>query len=306
VRRAAAALAVLAAGTAAGESPVLWHAQIDNDVAFHTDRWFTSGVRLYRSAALDPASPWAAFLRPAATREQRIDAGIVHEIYTGDGRADPAAADRPNAARLLFSIARHDISAHTLATYGLDAGVAGPAAKGEEVQDFIHRLFPAPKTDWTSQLGDRADVQFSAAWSHRLGLPAIPGALVVHGGGVAGTLTAFGHAGIEWRTGGPAEAANPLLRFAATPPLPARDLGLSLFAGASLRVVGRNRLLERREDDPKPEAPGERRVRRVAAGVAWSANWGVATLGLAQDSREFAGQPAPHRFGSLTLSLPAF
>lgn len=302
MRRALAALAAAAAQAALAAPPVLWHTQVDNDV-FHSDRWYTSGVRIYRSAPLEAASPGAAFLRLADTGEQRFDMGLVHEIYTGDGRQDPALPDRPNAARLLFSLARHDISADTLATLGVDAGVAGPSARGEQIQDFIHRFAPAPETDWNTQMGDRADVQAVAAWSHRLGIGALPGALVVHAGGVAGTLMAFGHAGIEWRSDAPAQAANALLRFAATPPLPRSGGGLTVFAGASLRVVGRNRLLERRDDDPKPEAGAERRVNRVAAGLAWSQGWGAVTLGVAQDSREFEGQHSPHRFGNLGISI---
>ncbi|MDH5264031.1 MAG: lipid A deacylase LpxR family protein [Betaproteobacteria bacterium] len=302
MRRALAVLAAAAAQSALAAPPVLWHAQVDNDV-FHSDRWYTSGVRIYRSAPLAAASPVAAFLRLPGTGEQRLDAGLVHEIYTGDGRQDPALPDRPNAARLLVSLARHDISADTLATLGVDAGVAGPSARGEQIQDFIHRFAPAPETDWTTQVGDRADVQAVAAWSHRLGIAAIPGAMVVHAGGVAGTLTAFGHAGIEWRSDAPAQAASALLRFAATPPLPRGGGGFTVFAGASLRVVGRNRLLERRDDDPKPEAGAERRVSRVAAGIAWSGRWGAVTLGIAQDSREFEGQRSPHTFGNLGISF---
>jgi len=302
VRGALPALAAAAAQAALAAPPVLWYTQIDNDV-FHSDRWYTSGVRIYRSAAVDAASPGAAFLRLPGTGEQRLDAGLVHEIYTGDGRQDPALPDRPNAARLLFSLARHDISPDTLATLGVDAGVAGPSARGEQIQDFIHRFAPAPETDWTTQVGDRADVQAVAAWSHRLGMGALPGALVVHGGGVAGTLTTFGHAGIEWRSDAPAQAANALLRFAATPPLPRSCGGLTVFGGASVRFVARNRLLERRDDDPKPEAAAERRVSRVAAGLSWSQRWGALTLGMAQDSREFEGQRSPHRFGNLGLSI---
>ncbi|HEX4944594.1 MAG TPA: lipid A deacylase LpxR family protein, partial [Usitatibacteraceae bacterium] len=270
-----------------------------------TDRWYTSGVRIYRSALLDEVSPFASFLRGCATREQRFDVGILHEVYTGDGRADPTAPDRPNAGRLLLSFARHDLSPDTLASLGIDAGVSGPAALGERVQEIIHRIAPAPHTDWTRQVDNRADVQVTGAWSRRLMADAIPGALVMHGGAAAGTITAFGHAGIEWRTDSPAEAANPLLRFAATPPMPRNARGLSLFAGASLRAIARNRVLGRRSDDPKPEAAREHRVSRVAAGLAWSEDWGVVTLGLAQDSREFDGQRSPHRFGSLTVSFPA-
>jgi hypothetical protein len=273
-------------------------------VLFNKDRWYTSGIRLYRSAALDSASPAASFLRLPSTSAQRLDFGVMQDVYTSDGNAAPDVPDRPNAARLLLSVARHDLSADTLATLEIDAGVSGPAAGGEQAQRLIHRIVPAPKTDWSVQVDNRADAQLVGSWSHRLAQGLVPGALVVHGGAVAGTLLAFAHLGFEWRSDGPAVAANPLLRYAATPPLPRAAGGISYFAGASLRAVGRNRLLERREDDPKREAPAERRVSRVAAGAAWSASWGVVTLGLAQESAEFEGQPRPHRFGSLTLSIP--
>jgi hypothetical protein len=304
VRRAFLALAALLPLACTAQPPVLWHLQVDNDVLFHKDRWYTSGIRLYRSAALDAASPAASFLRLPSTSAQRLDFGVIQDVYTSDPYAAPGDPDRPNAARLLLSVARHDISAGTLATLGIDAGVSGPSARGEEAQRLIHRIVPAPKTDWSVQVDDRADVQVVGAWSHRLAQALVPGAIVVHGGAVAGTLVAFGHLGLEWRSDGPGVAANPLLRFAATPPMPREAGGLSYFAGASLRAVGRNRLLERRDDDPAPEAARERRVSRVAAGAAWSASWGVVTLGIARDSAEFEGQSEPHRFGSLTVSIP--
>jgi hypothetical protein len=288
----------------AAEPPVLWHAQVDNDFFFDTDRWYSSGVRIYRSTPLAADAPLAGFLRAPSAATQRLDVGIVQEVYTADGHADPSQPDRPNAARLLLSAARHDIAPDLLVTLGLDVGVNGPSALGEEVQDFFHRLFPAPHTDWSKQVGDRADVQLNGVWSQRVGGNGMPGALVLHGGAVLGTITTFAHAGIEWRSRGPAQAASPLLRFAATPPLEGGARGLTAFAGASVRAVGRNRLFERKADDPKAEADLERRVTRMAAGAAWSADWGVVTLGLAQDSREFAGQHSPHRFGSLTFAIP--
>lgn len=304
MRRAALALAALAAGSAAGAPGSLWHAQVDNDVAFHTDRWYTSGVRIYRSTVPEGDSPFAAFLRLPAARPYRIDVGLVHEVHTGDGRADPARVDRPNAARLLLSVARHDLGPDLLATWEVDAGVSGPAALGRQTQEAIHRIAPAPATDWSHQVANRADLQVAGAWSRRVGLEALPGSLVVHGGAVAGTLVAFGHAGIEWRSESPAQAPNALLRYAATPPLPRTTHGWSFFGGAGVRAVARNRLLERRDDDPRPEAAHRRGVARLAVGLAWSGPWGEVALGLAQDSREFEGQQAPHRFGSLTVSFP--
>jgi len=302
VRTLAGAFAVAAGLAAAAEPPAFWHAQVDNDVAFHTDRWYTSGVRIYRSSPLAPDAPLAHWLRAPSAGAQRFDLGIVQEITTGDGKADPSAADRPNAARLLLSAMRHDAGPGLLATLGVEAGVSGPSALGEQAQELFHRLFPAPETDWSKQVGDRADLNLVGAWSQRVGPEAFPGALVLHGGGTLGTLVTFAHVGAEWRSHGPARTASPLLRFAPTPPLSRGERGFTWFAGASLRVVARNRLFERKPDDPVPEVAAERRVGRIAGGVGWAGDWGVLTFTLAQDTREFDGQSAPHRFGALTYA----
>ena len=149
MRRNAAAAAAGLLPLACAAQPVAWHLEVANDVAFHTDRWYTSGVRLYRSAALDAGSPVASFLRLPSAGAQRLDFGVIQDVYTSDPYAAPEVPDRPNAARLLFSAARHDLSADTLATLGIDAGVSGPAARGEQAQRLVHRIVPAPKTDWT-------------------------------------------------------------------------------------------------------------------------------------------------------------
>jgi hypothetical protein len=44
-------------------------------------------------------------------------------------------------------------------------------------------------------------------------------------------------------------------------------------------------------------------VLRVAAGVAWAADWGTVTFSLVQDSREFETQRSMQRFGILALHL---
>ncbi len=302
MRRAAALLAASLATGAAAEAP-RWHLQVDNDVVFHTDRWYSSGVRLSRSAPLDAGSPAASLLRLPGTTQQHWELGLVHEIYTSDGNATPGPPDRPDAARLFLSLARHDRSPWTWTTLAVEAGVTGPSAQGERAQDLIHALVPAPHTDWSRQVGDRADAHAIAAWSRRWFPAGVPGALAVHAGGVAGTIQRFAHAGLAWRWGAAVDQASPLLRFSPTPALAGPSRGLGLFAGASVRAVGANRLLDRRGDDPTPRVAAERRVRRVAAGLSWAAAWGTVDFSLAQDSREFAGQPHPHRFGSLTVSF---
>jgi hypothetical protein len=278
VRLVLAALALAALPAAAAPGDALWYVQIDNDVAFGTDRWYTSGVRIARV-------------------KDGIEMGLVQEIYTPEAKHwHRGVSDRAPAGRLLLALARHDVSPDAFTTIEAMAGVRGPSASGREAAEAIHEIIPAPEVDWSRQLDDAFDGTLAAVRSQRLG------PVVVHVGAQAGTQVTFAHLGVEARVGSAAHAPSRLLRFAATPEL-AAEPGWSGYAGASIRGVARNELLSRNYDPEGPALDRERAVTRVAAGVAWTGTWGAVTFDLAQDSREFAQQREPHRFGSLTLHV---
>jgi hypothetical protein len=304
VKRLAAAALAASLPALAADPAVIWHTQIDNDVVFHTDRWYTSGVRITRSQALAPDSPLAA-ARPDGAGTQRLDIGIVHEIYTPETDLGAAGGlDRPYAGRLLVSALRHEWNPGALDTLGVEAGVTGPAALARQTQSYFHHLVPGPRTDWSQQIANRADLQLVAVASRHVVPDTVPGAIILHGGGVLGSVTTFAHAALEWRSRAGAPA-NPLLRLAATPPV--ADDGshrLAFFAGVSLRAVLRNRLLERNPGDPGESPARERWVHRYAVGFAWPSSWATVTFGVTEESAEFKGQPSPQRFGSLSVGIP--
>jgi len=275
LRRLAAALAAVALPAAAAADDALWYLQVDNDVPFSTDRWYTSGVRIARV-------------------KEGIEWGLVQEIYTPEAkRWHRGVSDRPPAGRLLVSAARHDFSPDLFQTIELLAGVRGPAAGGQGAAEAIHHVIPAPFVDWNRQLGNEFDGTLAAVRSQLLG------PVRVHYGAQVGTQLTFAHAGVEARVGN-AGSASRLLRFAATPEL-SKLAGWSAYAGAGLRGVARNKLLAGNYDPQQPPLSRERAVTRIAAGIAWIASWGAVTFDLAQDSREFTQQREPHRFGSLAL-----
>ena len=275
--RLSAALLALALPAGAADDPARWYLQIDNDVVFGTDRWYTSGVRLAR---VKDGTEWALF----------------QEIYTPDGK-HPAATDRAPAARLLAAGARHFEWPEDFATVELALGVRGPSAIGRQSTQAVHRVIPAPEIDWSRQLPDEIDAQLAAAGTHRFA-----DAFKVHYGIVAGTQIVHAHAGFELRVGADPRHSSAMLRFAPTPPFAAPDArGWSAYAGASLRAVARNELLERNYDPLGPALHRKNAVGRAVAGVAWTSQAGALTFELVQDSREFEGQAAAHRFGSLAL-----
>ncbi len=289
MRGAALALGGLAA-FAAQAGDVSWYTQIDNDVAVHTDRWYTSGMRIARTHRL--------------AENEYVEFGLLQEIYTPDvHRLD--AIDRPYAARLLATAARHDFMPGLYRTVEFDLGVRGPAALGRQSTEFVHRFIPAAAFDWSRQLPNRVDAQAIAVQTHEFALFAADHARwALHYGAVLGNTVTFAHAGAELRTGGPQAIANQALRFAATPPLtPAGAQGWSAFAGVSVRWVARNTLLERNAIQFGPPIERISGVLRGAAGVAWSASWGAVTLGVVTDSPEFETQHTQHGFGIVMLRL---
>jgi hypothetical protein len=278
-RLAAAALAC--APLAAAASDARWYLEVANDVVFHTDRWYSSGVRL---------------ARVSGHGEYELEWGLAQEIYTPEARHfAPGTVDRAPSGRLLASLARHDATATCLRTLEIALGVRGPSAQGRRTTQAVHHLVPAPAVDWTREEGDRIDAQVTAARSQRVG------DAVLHFGGVAGTTRIFGHAGAQWDFGTGIESS--LMRFAPTPPAPAGDAGWGGFVGVSARAVARDATLERNYDPFLPALERERLVGRLAAGVGAVRRWGSVTFTVALDSREFEGQRAPQAFGALAVHI---
>jgi len=271
------------ASAAVHAQDVHWYAQIDNDVAFHTDRWYTSGLRIARAHKFGEGK-YAEF-------------GILHEAYTPDPhRVAPGTVDRPYAARLLLTAARHDFFDGLYRTLEVDAGVRGPGAQGRQATELIHRLIPAPDYDWSRQLPNEFDIQGVAAQTHAFAQGAL------HYGAVIGNQVIFAHAGGELRAGSRYATASQPLRFAATPPIVgSSEPGWGGFVGVSGRWVARNELLSVNANAVGPPIERKDFVVRVAAGIEWSASWGALTFTLVQDSREFETQHSPHRFGVLGL-----
>ncbi len=291
----AAALLTLAAPAAATEAArISWYTNIDNDVAFHTDRWYSSGVRIYRSM-------------PLQEPDTRLDVGIIQEIYTGNTNCPECQpVDRPYAGRLLASFAYQVARPGSLTTLEADLGTLGPAALGRQTQKVFHQFVPAPHDDWSHQLDSRFDGQVVAARSQRvLGSDKGPFSLVLHGGGVLGTVQTFVHAGGELRWGAAMASLAPSMRFAATAPAPrpGAAAGWSAFAAIGARSVFNNRLLTNNSDDPAQSPTRNRTVRRTALGVGWGGEWIAAGFAWVTESREFEEQLHTQRFGTLTLQL---
>ena len=282
-RLAAAAAACAALSAAAAESDTRWYVQVDNDLVFNTDRWYSSGLRI---------------ARVEGSGDLQVEWGLLHEIYSPEGKYwYPGVDDRAPTARLLLYGARHRFTKSYFETIELAAGVRGPAAQGEHLTSFVHKFVDAAKVDWGRQEGDQVDVQLSAVRSHAVG------DFHLHWGAVAGSEQGFVHGAVEWRVGeGAARVAlSPILRYAATPPPPtSAPPGWAFFVGAGARAVAWNDMIDRNYDPYGPQLEPKRVVGRAAAGFAWVGSHGALTFAIATETREFDAQRRSQGFGSLT------
>jgi lipid A 3-O-deacylase len=277
------AIAACALVTAAfaDDDAARWYLRIDNDLVFHTDRWYTSGLRLARV-------------------KDGVEWGITQEIYTPEAKYfSQTLQDRAPVGRLYASVSKHFEGDGTFDTLELDAGVRGPSALGEQAQDMVHNIVKSGvKLDWSRQLPDEFDGSVIAVRTQSLGA-----GFRGHAGVVAGNQVTFAHVGVEWRYGDAQALSSPMMRFAATPPFHGNSQGWSAYLGASARGVARNELLSKNYYTFGPDLEKKNEVTRLAGGFTWAHAWGDLTFDLLHDSREFEGQRATHAFGSLALHV---
>ena len=277
-------IAALACGLSLGAAAQShWYLQMDNDLGFETDRWYSSGLR-------------ASVV--TRHRDHEREFGVLHEIYTPDAKGFKfGAVDRMPTARLLMVAARHDRSPDVWQTLELDVGVRGPSAGGGEVTRLVHRVVHARDIDWSREDDNRIDVQLVASRTQRV-LPA----LNLNYGVVLGNEVTFVHAGAEVRFGirGASAPSTAVVRFAASPP----QFGTftegcwSVFLAGSGRLVAQNKMLDQGYglfSDPPTRRRG---VARATAGFSWGWPGGMVSFAVVHDSKEFAQQSRGHTFGS--------
>jgi hypothetical protein len=291
LRRVAVVLAALAmhgapafAGvtTSGGADDARWTLQVDNDVLFATDRWYSSGVRVSRFAG---TSEW----------------GLVHEVFTPEAKYfERGVRDRAPTARLVAFHARHWRGESSFLTAEAQLGVRGEGAKGEQVTDAVHHVVSAPAVDWSREVSSRVDGRIAGTGSYAFG------PLMGHAGAVLGSQLSFVHAGLQLSLG-PVMLPAQVLRHVATPPFdvaqPSRR-GWGMFAGVSARRVTRDRTVETSYDPLLPPLRREDAVARFAIGGTLLHRWGAVSLAAVQDTRQYVGQRQPQRFGSLAVHVP--
>lgn len=190
LRSAAIAAAFLCLGAistvhAAESNTPVWVFQLENDYFTYltnTDRHYTNGVRLSRISEPGTVPRWLGALAAipsnfgpsGAPTSQRWAVSLGHTIFTPDDTdaVELIPDDRPYAgwAYLGFSVYSEYEAAQGKGrqdVFSIEAGIVGPSALGEQVQNTYHNLINTDLSrGWDNQLEDEPGLKlgFARKW----------------------------------------------------------------------------------------------------------------------------------------------
>ncbi len=307
----------------------------ENDLFGDTDQNYTSGIQLnwlspdlteYRDS--DQLPEWAVpvveslpFINEPGL-QRNIGFGLGQKLYTPEDteRSDLILDDQPYAAWLYMSAAFHSKNVHELTTFEVQLGIIGPAALGEETQDFVHDIRGfSDARGWDNQLDNEPGIILIAEHKARLLEDTFHSRfgydVIGHYGGGLGNVQTYGSTGIEARIGwnlprdfgmarirpggdtnAPAASSDPRLTSSAFP------FSLHLFTGVTGNLVLRNIFLDGNSFSDSHSVDKRYLVGDFVVGA--SVIYGRVKLTYAQvfRSKEFNEQDDMHEFGSLSLS----
>lgn len=293
---------------------------IENDKFSGTDRHYTNGLQLsYLSPKDDVPALLRAFARilPGVSNDAALRAGfsVGHNIYTPQNTelTTPIPGDRPYAGWLYGGFAILAETEDNLSTWQLNAGVVGPSAQGEFVQNTFHDWIGVGQAKgWDNQLHDEAGVQliYEHKWRNLVewGSMGLGADLTPHAGASLGNVATYFNAGAMVRVGkdlrndfGPPRI-HPSLPGSAFF-LPRSKWSWYLFGGVDGRAVAYNIFLDGNTDGDSLDVEKKNFVYDIQAGAAITIGRLYMAYTHVYRSREFDGQDRADRFGAISLSV---
>jgi lipid A 3-O-deacylase len=297
---------------------------LENDVVGDTDRFYTNGFQFtWRAPSTNPPR-WITSIgrtvSPLLSNQSAWRWGLAfgQSIFTPEdtARENPDPNDRPYAGWLYGDFT---ITASTRNSYGsleLQAGVVGPSALGEQVQNTTHDILGVAKAQgWDYQLEDEPGVNliFSRLWRYNALLdPETPRGLAV---GIVpsvnaslGNVQTYADIGMMVRIGRNlyADFGPPRIRPAIAGSAyvqPDGYWGGYLFAGVTGRAVAYNIFLDGNTFKESRSVDKNVLVGDASLGGALLLPWGRLSYVHTFRTEEFVGQDGLVQYGSISLSL---
>ncbi len=317
--------AALLFGLASPSGPALaqsgiWTLQEENakvSAAGLTDHFYTNGIdAAWMSPAGDVPVPLAELERTVwGGGDMRYGFGVSQQIYTpaDTGRFVPDPRDRPYAGVLTANLTLLRDTADTRDTFTINAGLVGPDALAELVQNGAHNLIRHPDVrGWNGQIANTPVIEALTdhIWRVPVGVVGAMEADVLPAISVAaGDLRDYVQAGMTVRIGQGLDADFGVPRI--RPGLsggdaftPVRAVSWYVFAGVDGQAVGYDLLLQTAPFRSGPHVSPVWDIGEGQVGVAAIIDGMRLTLAYVAQTQEFHGQSGGlHQFGSFSLSV---
>jgi hypothetical protein len=310
---------------------------LENDLFSNTDEGYTNGLRAsWVSPDLtdyleDETLPsWIRSINERLTFFHKTRAGLQRNVVFSIGqtlhtprdldRTDLIEEDRPYAGWSFMSLGYQTRTDLQLDTLEIRLGIVGPAALGQEAQDFIHDLRGFDKfLGWDNQLNNEPGVMF--IWEHKRKLQPIYHDnsrfgfdVIGHSGLSLGNVATYVNLGAEVRVGWsiPDDFGTSALRPGGDNSAPysvwdprkkgQRRWGVHAFASFDARLVGRDIFLDGNTLGNSHRVDKKNVVADGAVGLSFI--FGGSKISYAQifRSKEYNAQPNFHSYGSIAFS----
>jgi hypothetical protein len=295
---------------------------LENDLFANTDRNYTNGFRFSYTTSEAVTPDWllngvrSLPLFPDAA-PVRSSFSFGQSIFTPKDTSEhnPDPHDRPYAAWLYGGAAFLADSGDRLDRVELQAGVVGPYALGEQVQNTVHHIINDDRArGWSHQLHNEPGVLLSYERTWRSAYVAAPLGigfdLSPYVGATVGNVLTQASVGATMRLGFdlPVDYGPPRIR----PSIPGSDFfiptsgfGWYVFASVEGRAVARNIFLDGNTFEDSPHVNKNPLVADLQLGVAMTISGARIAYTHVFRTQEFEGQKGGDlsQYGALSVSL---
>jgi len=337
----------LAGTTPNNDNPGTLTFYLENDLFADTDQQYTSGIRAawvspdISSYLTDDQLPhWArAYSRFISAPLGLFDTGdtphsgqivrnlvitLGQQMFTPEdiNRTTVDPDDRPYAGWLYLGMGYHIKDQQQMDSAILNIGIVGPAAQGQEAQDFIHDIRGFEKfKGWDNQLSNELGIQLVYERKYRLPARKIKGALeydlIYHGGASLGNVATYLNGGAELRIGWhlPDDFGTSSLRPGGDNSAPGKrdtrlnsgysaneNFGLHGFIAADGRWVLQDIFLDGNTFADSHSVDKKALVGEISLGVSMLVDDWKFSMSRVFRTKEFDTQSDAHSFGSFSAS----
>jgi len=292
---------------------------LENDAVFDKDNNYTNGGRIsYISPEtvpywLERTANFIPILDTAGNKRWGFAAG--QNIYTPNDISlkNPPLTDRPYAAWLYGTAMLISDNTKTLDTFAVTAGMVGPSALGEQVQDTVHTAIGYQQPQgWDHQLKDEPGiiVSYDRKWRglyefspFGFGFDITPSA-----GANLGNVDTSANVGLMARFGRdlPSDYGPPLIEQGASGSdffVPTKKFGWYVFGGVEGKAVGRDIFLDGNTFRDSPSVDKNILVGGVQGGIAFTFDDVRISYTEVHRTNEYKGETQPEEYGAITVSI---